>query len=63
VLLVVGPTWKGETPKDVKQVFRSGTDLALVVSGTGGWQQTARRHTGTSTKNGAMGDAAAAIPY
>lgn len=29
--LVAGPGWKGETPKGVKDVFRSDTEFALAV--------------------------------
>jgi hypothetical protein len=29
--LVAGPSWQGETPKDVKKVFRSETELALAA--------------------------------
>jgi hypothetical protein len=29
--LLVGPNWKGETPKGVKQVFRSETEIGLIV--------------------------------
>jgi hypothetical protein len=29
--LVAGPSWKGETPKDVEKVFRSETELALAA--------------------------------
>ena len=29
--LIAGPNWKGETPKGVKKVFRSETELVLAV--------------------------------